>query len=412
MKRNAGTSLGVRDLLAEAVAGILQRPGRSALTMLGTVLGVGAFVAVLGLTTTANGQIGKRFSLQKATTVTVNETVPDSDISGTRAVEPSSFPPDADARVRAVNGAVAGGVWWPAPIDSPVFSTSPLPGGQTADGLTAYAASAGAVTAMGLHISSGVPLNDFHVNTRQQVVLLGKVAARQLGISRLDGQPAIFINGRPFTVIGVYDDSARLPEMLLGMIIPTTTSTLDYGPPGPHSSVQMLISTRIGAAPQVARQAPFALRPDKPHLLHAVPPPDPHALQDHVAGDLTALFLGLATICLVIGAVGIVNTALVSVLERTEEIGLRRSLGARPRHIAAQFLAECTAIGTLGGLAGTSAGIVTVVSVAAVQHWSALLEPSVTLPAPLLGTITGLLAGAYPALRAAGTDPLVALRSA
>jgi putative ABC transport system permease protein len=126
--------------------------------------------------------------------------------------------------------------------------------------------------------------------------------------------------------------------------------------------------------------------------------------------DLSGLFLLLATICLLIGAVGIANTTLVAVLERTGEIGLRRSLGARPRHVAAQFLAESTALGTLGGLAGTSLGALTVVVVALARHWTALLDPATVAPAPLIGTLVGLAAGLYPALRASRIEPLDALR--
>jgi putative ABC transport system permease protein len=122
------------------------------------------------------------------------------------------------------------------------------------------------------------------------------------------------------------------------------------------------------------------------------------------------LFLLLAAISLVIGAVGIANTTLVAILERTGEIGLRRSLGARPRHIAAQFLTESATLGTLGGLLGTSIGVSTVVLVAVIENWTAVLNPLYVMPAPLMGSVVGLLAGLYPALRAARIEPLEALR--
>jgi putative ABC transport system permease protein len=89
-----------------------------------------------------------------------------------------------------------------------------------------------------------------------------------------------------------------------------------------------------------------------------------------------------------------------------------RAVGARPRHIAAQFLAESTAPGTLGGLIGTCIGVGVVVIFAAVKDWTAVLNPACTLPAPLIGSVVGLLAGAYPALRAARTSLLAALRRA
>jgi putative ABC transport system permease protein len=172
----------------------------------------------------------------------------------------------------------------------------------------------------------------------------------------------------------------------------------------------MLIETRLGAAPVIARQAPVALRPDQPALLQVVPPPDAHQLGDTVTGNLNSLILLLAGITLLIGAAGIANTTLVAVMERTPEIGLRRSLGAMPRHIAGQFLAESGILGTIGGLIGAALAIIVTLIVALTHHWTAVLNPLATLPAPLIGTVTGLAAGVYPALRAARVEPLEALR--
>jgi putative ABC transport system permease protein len=172
----------------------------------------------------------------------------------------------------------------------------------------------------------------------------------------------------------------------------------------------MVIATRIGAAQAVARQIAAAELPTDPSRLVVTSPPNPQNLQSQVSADLAGLFLVLALISLLIGAVGIANTTLVAVLERTEEIGLRRAVGARPRHIAAQFLAESTTLGTLGGLIGTCIGVGIVGIFAAAKNWTAILNPAYTLPAPLIGSLVGLLAGAYPALRAAHTSPLTALR--
>ncbi|GGO94520.1 hypothetical protein GCM10012280_49620 [Wenjunlia tyrosinilytica] len=135
----------------------------------------------------------------------------------------------------------------------------------------------------------------------------------------------------------------------------------------------MLVSTRLGAARQIADEAALALRPEHPEYFSAIPPPDPKALRSDVGGDLSQLFLLLALVCLFIGAVGIANTTLVSVMERTAEIELGRALGARGLHITVQFLAESTLLGLLGGLVGTSLGMVGVVVVCAVQKWTPVL---------------------------------------
>ena len=129
-----------------------------------------------------------------------------------------------------------------------------------------------------------------------------------------------------------------------------------------------------------------------------------------VASDLNVLFLLLAAISLVIGTVGIANTTLVAVMERMNEIGLRRALGARPLHVAVQFLAESTALGLLGGLIGSSLGVAVVVSTAVARQWTAVLAPWTVAAAPLIGALVGLVAGGYPALRASWIEPVEALQ--
>ena len=396
-----------RDLFTEAVAGLVQRPGRSVLTMLGTVLGVGSFVAVLGLTSTATGQIDQSFSYLQATTVTVNDTP----TAATRTVTGLDFPADADQRVDGLNGVVSAGVWWPAPLRNPAIGVTPLPlnSPRSVAGITVYAASPGTLAAMQPTLSSGLLYNDFHQSRAEHVCVLGIAAANLLGISGIANRPAVFIDNTAYTVIGIVSATQRLPAMLTGILVPSTAALAVWGKPN-TGTAQMLIRTRIGAASLIARQVPMDLRPDEPSRLTAVPPPNPHSLQDGVNTDLSALFLLLAAICLVIGAVGIANTTMVAILERTGEIGLRRSLGALPRHIATQFLSESTFLGALGGLIGTALGVLVVVSVAIAKSWTAVLDPTTVLIAPLMGAGVGLLAGLSPAMRAARIEPLDALR--
>ncbi|GAA1990092.1 ABC transporter permease [Catenulispora subtropica] len=403
---------GLRDLGAEALAGILQRPGRSVLTMLGTVLGIGAFVTILGLTATAAGQIDKRFTVLSATEVGVDDTGT-AHGQGQQPDPAISFTPDAGARVEALHGVVHAGVYWPVPLRSPRLGAAPdLQSGAAGDGsgLAVYAADPGALAAMHPTLTAGTLYNAFHEGRQERVAVLGAAAASRLGITRLDAEPAVFVDGTAYTVVGIIGDVQRHQEMLLSVMIPTSTALAGYGPPGEPSRAKMLIETKLGAAQLIAHQAPIVLRPDDPTLLTAIAPPDPKSLRNDVTGDFNTLFLLLAALSLVIGAVGIANTTLVAVLERTGEIGLRRSLGARPRHIAGQFLAESTVLGTLGGLLGTSVGVGLVVGVALTRDWTAVLQPWAVLPAPLIGSVVGLLAGLYPALRAAWIEPVEALR--
>jgi putative ABC transport system permease protein len=411
--------LAARDAAAEAIAGIVQRPGRAMLTMLGTVLGVGAFVAVLGLTATGAGQISKQFTALQDTTVTVEDNGPANNVAAPGTNPPIGFPADADAIASHINGVTAAGVWWPVSgPQSGSFTGSLALSGASSQEVNMVAASPGAVKAMGLKMVAGSPLTTFENDTGQHVAVIDTSTAAALGISpaRLASDPAVFAGGIAYTVTGVYSSAQRVVDGESAMLIPENTALAEYGNPQPgigtQGEAQMVIATRTGAAQQVAKQIAAAELPADPARLVVTAPPGPQALQSEISGDLAGLFLILALISLLVGAVGIANTTLVAVLERTGEIGLRRAVGARPRHIAAQFLAESTTLGTLGGLTGTCAGVAAVVIFAATQDWTAILNPLYTLPAPLIGSITGLLAGAYPALRAARTSPLAALRHA
>jgi putative ABC transport system permease protein len=411
--------LAARDASAEAVAGIVQRPGRSALTMLGTVLGVGAFVTVLGLTATAAGQISRQFTVLDATTVTVEDNGPANNVAAPGTNPAIGFPADADAVADHIDGVVAAGVWWPLSLPNGTdFTSSPELSAAAVQNVNMLAVSPGAVAAMGLTMAAGSPLSTYENDTSQHVAIIDTATAQELGISpaRLAGQPALFVGGIPYTIVGVYRAAQRVVTDESAVLIPENTALAGYGNPEPgignQDEAQMVIATKLGAARVVGQQIAAAERPGDPRRLVVTTPPNPQTLQSQVSGDLTGLFLVLASISLLIGAVGIANTTLVAVLERTEEIGLRRALGARPRHIASQFLAESTTLGTLGGLIGTSLGVLTVVVLATGRDWTAVLNPALTLPAPLIGTVVGLLAGVYPALRASRTSPLAALRHA
>ena len=106
------------------------------------------------------------------------------------------------------------------------------------------------------------------------------------------------------------------------------------------------------------------------------------------------------------------QTLLVSVLERTSEIGLRRAIGARRRHIVAQFLLASVATALLGGLGGTAVGLVVTTAVSLIQQWPPTMPVLVPLLAPWLGAMIGLVAGTYPAYRASRIEPIDALRTA
>lgn len=397
------SSYAPRDLVRDVVAGVLQRPSRTVLTMLGTVLGVGALVTIIGLTTTARSQIDARFSALASTTLEVKDVG-----SGNDADPRISLPADSGRRVRVINGVTRAGRYWPIQFGGAI-ATQPGQPSTSGSQVTLTAVDPGALSACVPVLTTGRFYDAFHESRSQRVALLGSVAASQLGISRVDGAPAVFLGDKAYTVIGIVADVRLHPELLFSVIIPTTTAVADFGPPTDPRAA-MVVRTRLGAAQVVAAQVAIAVRPDQPRLLQVQAPTDPTALRSAVAGDINSLFVVLALVSLVAGALGIANTTLVAVMERVGEIGLRRSLGARRRHITLQFLSESTLVGLVGGLAGASLAVVVIVAVAVTRSWTAVVPTGPVLLAPVLGGLVGLLAGAYPALRAARVEPVQALR--
>ncbi len=395
-----------RDLLREAAAGLLARPGRVALTVLGTVIGVGALVATIGLSKTAGNQIVGRFSEVAATDVVVTP-VPGA-LGGNAASE--AIPWDAETRLRRLNGVAEAGTLSDVAVRGALVRSVPIndPLGQTDVQLPVKAASPGLWRAVRAQLTAGRFPDAGHSARADRTAVLGANAARRLGITNVDQQPAIFIGDRLYQVSGLVASVERQPALIGSVTIPNGTARREFGLAAP-ASVQ--VETDIGAVEVVARQAPKALSPTDPALLRVAAPPDPKTLRAGVENDLNALFLLLGGVSLLVGALGIANVTLVSVLERVGEIGLRRALGAARRHIAAQFLVESAVMGLLGGIVGASLGILVVVAVSASRTWTPVLDPWVPLAAPLAGALIGLLSGAYPSLRAAVMEPVEALRS-
>lgn len=403
MSRSSG-HLQANDLWGEAVSAVVAKPTRAILTALGTVLGVGALVATLGLTVTARSQISAQFDEYAATEVRVEALPPDDPTS------PLTYPTDAEARMTRVNGVQHSGLFWPVDTgdsmlrgrwdDDSSGASAPLP---------VFAATPQALSVLGLDVVQGRAYDDFHERRGEPVVVLSRAAAEALSIGDIDRQHAVFIGDHVYTVIGIYNDADRHPEVLAGALVPSSTARSAWGT-ATSDTHQLIVETQPGAAQVVADQAAVALRPDQPELLEVIAPPDPRRLRSQVDEEVANLFLVLAIVSVTAGAFGIANTTLVSVLERVPEIGLRRAVGARRRDISRQFLVESALLGTLGGLAGALLGMVVLALVCLAKGWTATVEPYALLPAPLLGTFTGVAAGLYPATRAAKVNPVEALR--
>jgi macrolide transport system ATP-binding/permease protein len=376
------------------------------LTVLGVVIGLTALVATLGLTRTAGNRIVSQFDELAATEVFISARPG----AATGTIDPKAIPWDAPERLQRLNGVVAAGIMSEVDVKSVLVSSSPVkdPRNQTAFKLAVHAASPGLFRAVRADLQAGRLLDLGDSNRASRVAVLGPDAAERLRITGVQQLPAIAIGDQLYLVIGILRNVGRKHELRQAVIIPEGTARRYYRLAGPGTVV---VETRIGAAYQVAREARLALRPDNEgRTLKVEVPGEPKRVRDEVQTDVNVLFLMLGGLSLVVGAIGIANITLVGVMERTSEIGLRRAIGATRWHIAAQFLGESTSMGLIGGILGSSLGVLVVVAVSAYQVWTPVLDPAAPFLAPLLGAAIGLVSGTYPALRAAHLEPVEAFR--
>lgn len=239
------SGISLRDLLNEAVAGMFARPGRTALTILGVVIGLTALVATLGLSRTASNRIISQFDELSATEIVVTGK---STLTG---VDPRALPWDAPERLLRLNGVVAAGTLSEVELGNALVTASPVrdPRSQTAFNLSVQAASPSLFRAVRAELKNGRYLDLGHSQRQDRVAVLGPSAAEKLGIVELEQLPAISIGDHLYLVIGVLQGVARQPDLMAAVIIPEGTARHDFGLVGPAPSLSKPASEPPASSP-------------------------------------------------------------------------------------------------------------------------------------------------------------------
>ncbi|MEU0557535.1 ABC transporter permease [Dactylosporangium sp. NPDC006015] len=387
------------DLLPLASIGMRSRPLRAALSTLGIAIGVAAIVGVLGITRSSQADLLARIDHLGTNLLTVAN---GTRIGGDEAKLPTSSATGAARTDGVLKVTATAGV-----PRLQVFRTDMVPA-YRGGGVEVRATEPSLLDTLDGHLATGVFLND--ATARYPVVVLGHDAATALGIAQVDAGTRVWLGEHWFTVAGVLRPFELAPEIDRAALIGLPVAASYFGYDG-HP-------TRLYVRADTARTAPVAgmlaraVNPTEPNSVNVSRPSDALASRLLVADSITSLLLGLGAVALLVGGVGVANVMVISVLERRTEIGLRRALGAARRHITAQFMTESLLLSLLGGLAGVILGTAVTHAVAAYRGWQPLVPLSAVAGGFAATLLIGVVAGVYPAVRAARLNPTDALRTA
>lgn len=389
--------LAAADLARVASVGLRTRRLRAGLSALGIAIGVAAIVAVLGLSSSSQAGLLSQIERLGTNLLTVSN---GQGLTGKTAEMPLAAPAMI-ARIAPVTSVAE-----TAKVTANVFRTPLIPPIDT-NALTVQAASLDLLATLGVKVAQGSYLNAATAN--DPVAVLGAVAAQRLGVDHLYPGERIWMDDQWFYLVGVLGPAVLTPEIESSVLVGFPAAAKYLGSNGHANAVYVRAENEQVAAVQsvLARTA----NPEGPNEVNVSQPSATLVARADAKSALNGLFLGLGAVALLVGAVGVANIMVISVLERRSEIGLRRALGATRGQIRTQFLAESVLLALGGGAVGVALGALATAVYAATKGWEIVIPSSAWAGGFGAALVIGAVAGLLPAIRAARLSPADALRT-
>ena len=386
------------DLAGLASVGLRTRKLRAALSALGIAIGVAAIVAVLGLASSSQAGLLAEISRLGTNLLTVT--------NGTNIVgQPAELPDAAPGMIGQLPGVT--GVQYSATVGGVSVYRSPLIPSIDTDGLAVTASSLGLPAVVGTTLAQGRYLNA--ATAREPVAVLGAEAAQLMGIDRIWPGERIWVGSVWFYIAGILNPATLAPGLDTSVLVGFPAAERYFGLDGHPSEIYVRAVNTQAATTAVDNLLAAQADPQNPDEVTVSQPSDTLTAQADAAGAFNTLFLGLGAVALLVGAIGVANIMVISVLERRQEIGLRRALGATKGQIRTQFLAEAVLLALAGGAAGTMVGAAATAVYADGKGWAIVIPPQAWAGGLVAALIIGALAGLLPAIRAARLSPTQAL---
>jgi putative ABC transport system permease protein len=397
------------DLLRLAFSRLGTGKVRAALTMLGVVIGVASVVALVSVAQGATKGISDRLQSLGTNLLTVNAGSTTSGFTRGSAGSATTLTLDDATAISELAGVQA---------VEPELSTSELViAGTLNETATVIGTSTGYPTVRAYSMWVGTFLNQASIDNSLRVAVIGATTADNLGLDGSSIGSTIDIGGLPFDLIGIMqpkgggtgfnnpDDEVLIPVSTARELFVGTNSVRSIGVSAASADQIDTVSAEITALLEQRHGITTGVDDftisTQAQLLGTV---------GSVSDVLTLLLAGIASISLLVGGIGIMNIMLVSVRERTREIGIRKAIGARGRDILSQFLVEALALSLAGGLIGIALGVLASFGIGLYAGWGFVFNPATVFVAVGFSLVVGIVFGVWPASQAARLDPVVALR--